>query len=158
MSFKTGVLKIGVDFAIHTCVRPFPGEMVRKAPMLIVSRFSLQKNFRALIILVATTLSILFTPEAFSKNAQLTPVATSKTTTPRIEAEPSAWSLGLGFEYSENVAQQESGPKESGMELLLAPGLKINETFSLAIKASIIQASTEDKKPEVSTPQNNTMK
>ena len=122
--------------------------------MLIVSRFSLPKNFRALIILIAAALSILFTPEVFSQNApKPAPVATSTTISPAAKPDASAWSLGLGLEYSENVAQQEEGPKESGIELLIAPGLKINETFSAGLISSLLQASTGDKKPELSNTQ-----
>lgn len=153
MSFNTGVLINGLLLALHIGVRSFPCEMVRKAPMLIVSRFSLQKKTREVIILLVATLSILLTPEIFAQGVKPAPAETSTTVAQINKSTPSGWSLDLGFEYSENVAQQEEGPKESGMELLLTPNYKINGTFSLGVKASIIQASTENKKPSLSNTQ-----
>lgn len=112
--------------------------MVRKAPMLKSGN------------LILMFLSILFSLAAFAQNSAN---GTSSAKIPTAPPKPSAWSLGMGLEYSENVAQVEDGPKESGMELAITPGYKINDTFALSGAFSIIQASTEDKKPLASNTQ-----
>jgi hypothetical protein len=127
--------------------------MVRKAPMLIVLRFGLLRKHRDLIVSIATTLSLLMSSSASAQKTKPAAVATSTTAPAKIEQPQSAWTLGLGVEYSENAAQQEEGPKESGMELTIAPSLKINKSLSLGVKSSLIQASTEDKKPTLSNTQ-----
>lgn len=86
-------------------------------------------------------------------DAQTTAVGTVKSKTPAVSSAPSAWSLGLGLEYSENVAQVEDGPKDSGIEFAITPGYKINDTFALSGAFSMIQTSTEDKKPTASNTQ-----
>ncbi len=101
-------------------------------------------------ILIIMLLSILF---SLFVNAQTPPVATNTTKNSTATPNPAVWSLGLGLEYSENVAQVEDGPKESGMELAFTPGYVINDTFALSGAFSMIQMSTEDKKPMSSNTQ-----
>ena len=101
-------------------------------------------------ILILMFLSTLF---SLSVNAQTTATGTSQIKAPAAVHMPSPWSLGLGLEYSENVSQVEDGPKESGMELAMTPGYKINDTFALSGAFSMIQSSTEDKKPMASNTQ-----
>lgn len=113
-------------------------KMVRKAPML--------KSLILILVLLSNLFSLFV-------NAQTTPTATSATKTSILNPTPADWTLGLGLEYSENIAQVEEGPKESGMELAFTPGYKINNTFTLNGEYSIIQTSTEDKKPMSSNTQ-----
>lgn len=101
-------------------------------------------------ILILMLLSTLF---SLIVNAQTTPSATNTTKKSTATPTPPAWSLGLGLEYSENVAQVEDGPKESGMELAFSPGFKVNDTFAMSGAFSLIQTSTEDKKPMSSNTQ-----
>lgn len=138
MSSKTGDLKNGPDIALLLTYDKTIIKKVRKAPML--------KSGSLILMFLSTLFSL-------SVTAQTTAAGTSKTKATSTAGTPSPWSLGLGLEYSENVSQVEDGPKESGMEMALTPGYKINETFTLSGAFSMIQMSTEDKKPTASNTQ-----
>jgi hypothetical protein len=63
------------------------------------------------------------------------------------------FSLGLGLEYSQKVAVEEVGSRESSTDLLIAPSYKINSTFTAAAKGVVSKENSGARQTTVSNTQ-----
>lgn len=104
------------------------------------------KNFKKALSLVATlTLMFPASAGAVSDSTLITKPTSSTKSGPW-----SRFNFESGFEYSQSIAKGEQSKREESMDISLAPGYKINDTFKLSLRSYLSKENTGAQETEIS--------